>query len=1475
MLVADIRTERYDTMRVVRRTPRGDYIEARAPDGGEAFLYVPGDATIYAVEVERLREFRSPCVPAIREVFAGAAGSEAIRFEDVPSAVPLDSAAPLPASLIRTGLVALLSTLSHVHAHDHVHGRIAADSVFLDPSGGFWLLDWGNARRVSSEPYRRRGIQIVARDVRALGAAILSWAGRVDPGGDGEMSPEAAETASRVFAAEDPELARVLVRMASSDPMEAYEFAGEALLDLGARDLSLDNVWLELPQIGRGRMLRRIADAAGEVRRGERSVPSYVLEGGCGTGRTSALRDIARRCREAGHSVVQIEGRDTSAQWEPMASLARQLATRLPSDSPHRGAPEVRALLDAQSPGAARNLPNGSERVAEIAWGLACAARGPEVTVVLVDDEDAMPSHVLGAWRAFCAIAEAGPTDERPVRPRLVLVAATSAPQQPGDTRERHTLRCLTEREVRKLAEVLTDPPRAPVLSGPLWAVSAGRPSEIAAFLRRLDRDGVLRRMGRRWTLTVPEIGAGPEFLEDGVRRAMATISPEATRMTELLAVTGGAGARRQDIVRIADIPAHRLQAAALECERAGLASRTGDGWRIATPARAERVLAALDDDRRRALEREVLESLLDAAPSAQDPAAIARHARACNDPRAASFCRAAALAHVAALRYEEAAALLDETIATIDPAMADADLQVAYVESLIRRDRRADATARAEAALNDPDLPADIRDRIVLMTFRLSEGVLAPGALARLPLSDALHSPAVRAEVRLWRARTMALAGRIEESEREIRLAEAECGPIELLPNCLLARESVYGAVYFAQMDYEGAYRSEVRSLWYCRAAGVASSALQIRYRAYRAALQLDNEARALRGFRRISRRHSSTVRADRRLHSQLLDIEVYLEHWMGRHSRCSLRHELAHTGNADRDEPFHYLLSVAGMIQSRIVHGRTTREDRHRTRRMLWLLEKPLGRDLLFRFARCALFYGFHHALVVAAQSGSRRLHTPFDQAWLLLAACRARMIAGEALGSTLSTTTHEALSILAHALGRPYGAEMLATIRTSSRVGDAPSYSSCGVLAYSVRTGSADSSMMQSQANQLYWTGAPGAYEAEDLILTLVTEDIPQCVAQISVDPELIEQVLSRRAPFALEWRRLLWLAIRARSEHKVRDAEVLASEARLAAYALSGPELGEVGTTLRQRALDTMERRGFRTPLTRLATAQSSDVPRRTSFLQHTERRRVIPWHDVRTGLKSGGCQVLDAGGVRDVEAFEKACEDDGGFVISQGSIDLGTIERGATVILSGVDLWSNEAVVAVLRTIAAGAAPVRMACTVSASHPISRAGSSAIAALISALGGGARLLGNPLRQATEREAAVRWYWRRVMGQERELGNGVMTAMLSHTWAGGFGELRHVMEQVQLKGESDLTATALAESLGGSSGRTRASAKTTWGEVALAMARHVEGRGSASMGELTNALGIPRRTVQRVAKHLVQIGRLGKAGSGRSCRYIPST
>lgn len=767
----DTRVARFETQEVLQDDEEGCLLAAQGPDGEPALLLVPRAPEMVAREIERLTELRGPGIPGGRAV--GADGAEAVQLVGADGARPLRPADALPDTVWRPALRRLLSALSHCHGHGWVHGRLARRHLLADGSGVFWISGWAGARPAVGRGPFQSGTDDVAADLRDLGHACVRYLAAVPD--DADVDAAAAERASSRLAAIDREVARVVVRLVAADPREAYETATEVLADLGEPDESLPDPWSGVPFVARKRLVRNVLAHAERAGTRMAVLGSYEIYGEPGSGRSRVLAEIAAAARRRSMDVMSASGGAPNQPWGAVGSLARQMLSRLPADHPLRSDPGVHALAGDRATASGRpdEAVRGESAAATLAKLLEESFRTRR-GIVLLDDEDALSSHALQAWRSLGrhAAAAAGSS----ASPCALLVSTAVRPSEPeaATPRERAELTDLSRRHVvRLLGDLMVERGEAALLGEALVASAGGRPAEVVDHIREMVERGAARATGVRLQIEDPVAAVACCGGADRFRRAVDAAGRDAAALAEVLSVTGRLRFPREALSDLADLPGPRLAAAADAALRAGLIRRDGASWILRTESLRARLVRGMADDRRRGLHREVLQRLLDADPP--DWPQIAHHGRASSDPRAAEWTRTAFRVLLDAGRYAEAASHLDDARVLLGPAALDPALRLEHVDVLLNAGRLSDAVRAAEEAAADPTASPRQRGLAALALARLHRYDQAWSRVLSAELPIACGDPLVLARIRCLRAIAHLFHGRTDLADREERLAAAE----------------------------------------------------------------------------------------------------------------------------------------------------------------------------------------------------------------------------------------------------------------------------------------------------------------------------------------------------------------------------------------------------------------------------------------------------------------------------------------------------------------------------------------------------------------------------------------------------------------------------------------------------------------------------------------------------------------------------
>lgn len=165
--------------------------------------------------------------------------------------------------------------------------------------------------------------------------------------------------------------------------------------------------------------------------------------------------------------------------------------------------------------------------------------------------------------------------------------------------------------------------------------------------------------------LASEDSGSVPASINEAVIGRLATVSDDARRVLEIVAVVPGEAAR--SLVRTIAGPAFD---ALSECEHTGLVRSTGESVGYVHELLRRAVEASIPPDRRRSLNRAVL----DALPESTDPARFAHHAREADDVDAI-------------LRYAPAAARAASAADSVTDSIAHYRVAEPYIERLPPRE--------------------------------------------------------------------------------------------------------------------------------------------------------------------------------------------------------------------------------------------------------------------------------------------------------------------------------------------------------------------------------------------------------------------------------------------------------------------------------------------------------------------------------------------------------------------------------------------------------------------------------------------------------------------------------------------------------------------------------------------------------------------------------------------------------------------
>jgi hypothetical protein len=837
MLRTDMLLAEFETSGSVWQWRDGELLRMAGASPRAMLVYVPEDEDRGRREFDMTNLLRFPGVPVCRRTCDSGRGAVALVLEEAGDARPLALVHDLPASALRSGLVALLATLRFVHSRGIVHRRIDRSMVLVDPAGRFWLTGWADARPVSNARPLAGALGEVSADLRDLARAFReALLGRPwpDPAGAKihERNPRAPAGQELIDAGVkvDRDFARVLSRLVADDPREAYTGATDVLADVGGVELTAFDPWESLPPIGVWRDLARVMrllDATSlPASETVRHAASVEFVGPGGGGKSRLLAELARIARSRDVIVLTAEG-GSRGPWGGVGAFARQLVQLLgrrarvcvQHDEALRhliGVAEGDAGGDApvrEAPGVDGRDPLVSMCTAAVT-ALVQAAFRDAPGLLLLDDEEHLSAAARRVWRSTGQFVQEINGGGEGLRALLVSTSTRTYPAEIGAERIVVELPPWRPRDVEQfLASAFAAPGGARAAGEAVHRITGGRPGDVVAYLRELERRGVLHREGLRWSAAAP-LSSLPPFsggVADQISRSLQAAGRDAAAVVECVAVARDVALGRDTVGELCGVRGPRLAAAAGAAVDAGLLVVDGASWRVRTDAIRHKVYAAISDERRRVLHREVLTHLLDFAPDSID--AIATHARAGADPRAEAWTREAVRRARDAGEWETALRHLDEAVTMVGNSFGGPDVDLERGEMLANAGRLGEAMEVFEDLLERVPPGDRLAGSARLATARAFyearewERILA----VELPGSNADGEQL--AELRYIRAAALHQLNRSADAGRESRLAGAELEGPEPIAVQLARLESNYKERFFA-MDPAGVRRSLLAKL-------------------------------------------------------------------------------------------------------------------------------------------------------------------------------------------------------------------------------------------------------------------------------------------------------------------------------------------------------------------------------------------------------------------------------------------------------------------------------------------------------------------------------------------------------------------------------------------------------------------------------------------------------------------------------------
>lgn len=796
---SDVLLGEFESVVSVHRWDDGELVRLTGNEAGPLLAYVPAAEEAGRSARETMALVAGSGIPECRRTIRAGSGATAIVLEGAEDARPLCLVHDLPAATLRAGLTSLLRTLVRVHSLGIVHGGIDRTTVLADASGRFWLVGWAGARPVSDTPRAPGSLTEATEDLRDLACAFREALLR-RPWPD----PQAAtihDRLPRMHAGQDlidagvkvdRDFARVLSRLVGCDPRETYSGAMDVLVDLSVEDATAFDPWESLPVLGTRREITRVLRLLDDTQRAtsetvqHASSVEYVGPGG--SGKSRLLAEIARAARARNVIVLTAEG-GSRGTWGGVGALARQLVQLLGRDARMcRQHEEVlRHLLDDHDP-AARPQPvpaPGLGIEGRNTMTASCTAALTDMVriafrsapgLLLLDDEEHLPAAARDVWRASGQFVQAVNGGGGVLHALFVSASTRPYPAEVGAHRVSVEMRTWRQRDLEKfLAHVFASPGGTRDVSVAIHRITGGRPGEVIGYLRDLESRGMLRREGLRWRLEVP-LAALPALTggaAEQVRRALDSCSRDATALVEVLAVASDVTLGRSAVAEISDVRGPRLAAASESAAAAGLVVPDGSAWRIRTDAIAHKVHAAIADDRRKVLHREVLQLLLDTTPDAIHP--IARHARASADPRAAAWTEQAISRAREEGEWGQALAHLEHAQSCATESFDQSRWELIRADLLFRAGRLLDAMAGARRLIE-----ATLRNESECGAAQLLLGRACYEGrqwdeVVEVPVHDHGGADDVRAEIRYLRAAAFRHLSLTRSASREARLAAAE----------------------------------------------------------------------------------------------------------------------------------------------------------------------------------------------------------------------------------------------------------------------------------------------------------------------------------------------------------------------------------------------------------------------------------------------------------------------------------------------------------------------------------------------------------------------------------------------------------------------------------------------------------------------------------------------------------------------------
>ncbi len=1472
MTRTDLLLGRYSTVAMVTPCGVGEVVCAEGGGMVPALMILGEDPRDLEREAEILTRLAGSGIPVAHRT----SGGGPLRLELPADVRPLHDLRDLPSATLRAGLVRLLGVVARAHSRGVAHGRISRASVLADPSGGFWLVDWGHALALDDESAApSREIDPVQQDLHALGVTFALALTRTPWSG---IAPEADPDAAAIEAlSEVRDFRRVLSRLLTVDVGHAFRGAGDVLAALGRPDTS--DPWRSTPFVGSDASLQRILalleHSAHSAVRDDEHVAFVELVGPHGSGRSRLLDELGHRVRATGGLVIRAAC-SGGGGWGALRDLAVQLVQIVGRDAP-ACAQHVAAFEDLVGTGPSVSGDRQSA-MSQLLTGLVEAVFLTSPGVLVLDDSERLSPTARYVWEAIgrfvCTLNQDGAAI-RVVPVTGASAATTPEPGAPAESIEVEEWSAATIADL--LRHVLEHPSAADELAGATYRIVGGRPGDVVSYLKELERCGSLVRIGLRCRLEIAphRLEAATAGVVEGVRSARGVLGRDAVELVDVLSVAGPAGLSRADCGRHAELSGPRLWMAGDEADRVGLLRRSGATWCIRTDAVRERLYAAVSDARRRSLHHEFLEERLE--PPMPDLAAAAWHARCAADPRAEQLTDEAVTTLVAAGQLPAAIAHLAHAATTLSLTWRHAN-EYRHAQLLVEAGRHGEALEIlragpcAEGREGESSGPAYVLLALVLTQAEEYEEA------ATLVIPDTLDDPVMRTEFRYARALARLYVSQPALAERERRLAEAELADASASVSIRMSRH---------EFDYLASCDSGDRRLTLRRAMTLARAArregsndararslqrvanvLRMIGRPRRAetvlssAEALDTGAAAVASFTRyamtvtrallLARRSGSPVgcRAVERAARQALVTGCPRTVEMARVRRASVALTGGYVSTGDRRVVERLIREVGRMPHARLV----------RLCELLagfaywWFRPRALDR-ILERLdaggnsggrARGARFYAVQMSLLLTGDlppslrehSLAWRVGREGVAAWLRRASAhRSPVRRSRAPPERAELITREASSLVVALLIRGcFGDEEWPPAWTGPALQDA-----------AIGMDSATDRSMLASAMVLSGVAEPRGRVAE-IIRGLDATQIAEF-------------------PRPAQWQVLGALARIRANEGRVVAARDLRSRAISSARGLLSEDAGNEVRDAVARALR----------LLRLIGPRWRTLPRRRPRSAETRLERGGLVHSRGGVLRSAWEPVLAQASVSQsliAETLHPAEARE--FVRAAWGLRIPTIvnmsilESETACCVALPDLAAESDLRAALSSVDAARSRGLRTALVLASPPAEFGARSLLAAALVASGDGVRVRVPGLLDNAEARASVFQGELRRQGSESVAAPCLLAEVRAYTWPGGLGEVESVVQALAALSGGTLTAAALA-STGWQHRRAALPASLTTALETEILASLRSGL-PESISTIVSRVGHPRRTVQRSLRTLVSRGVVTASGRARATRYL---